>query len=123
MSLWPLVAAYGVGGSISERPPTVVVCREREGSHATSSEVAILQYAFPEHIKDVSLGPWHPVSVEYLRNHAGDDHFDASDHRSRHPDGRIGSDPSLANPGDGQRLLETAAAELLEDYRAFLEEE
>ena len=95
---------------------------EREGSHATPSEVAIVQYAFPEHIKDVSLGPWHPVSVEYLRNHAGDDHFDASDYRSRHPDGRIGSDPSLANPEDGQRLLETAAAELLEDYRAFLEE-
>ena len=96
---------------------------EREGSHATPSEVAIVQYAFPEHIKDVSLGPWHPVSVEYLRNHAGDDHFDAADFRSRHPDGRIGSDPSLANPVDGQRLLETAAAELLQDYRAFLAEE
>jgi len=82
-----------------------------------------VQYAFPEHIKDVSLGSWHPVSVEYMRNHPGDDHFDASDYRSRHPDGRIGSDPSLANPEDGQLLLETAAAELLEDYQAFLEEE
>ena len=81
------------------------------------------QYAFPEQIKDVSLGTWNPVSVEYLRNHGDDDHFDASDHRNRHPDGRIGSDPSLANPEDGQLLLETAAAELLEDYRVFIEED
>ena len=81
------------------------------------------QYAFPEHIKDVSLGTWHPVSLEYLRNHAEDDYFEASDHRRHHPDGRIGSDPSLANPEDGQRLLETAARELLEDYQGFLEDE
>jgi creatinine amidohydrolase len=96
---------------------------EKEGAHATPSEVAMAQYAFPEHIKDVSLGTWHPVSLEYLRNHADDDHYEASDHRRRHPDGRIGSDPSLANPKDGQRLLETAAKELLLDYQAFLEEE
>ena len=81
------------------------------------------QYAFPEHIKDVSMGTWHPVSLKYLSNHAEDDHFEASDHRRRHPDGRIGSDPSLANPEDGQRLLEIAARELLEDYQTFLEEE
>ncbi len=68
----------------------------------------------------MSLSPL--VAVEYLRNNACDDHFDASDYRSRHPDGRIGSDPSLANPEDGKRLLETAATELLEDYRAFPEE-
>ena len=83
----------------------------------------MVQYAFPEHIKDLSLGNWHPVSLEYLCNHAEDDHFEASDHRRRHPDGRIGSDPSLANPEDGKRLLETAARELLEDFQAFLEEE
>ena len=96
---------------------------EKEGAHATPSEVAMVQYAFPEHIKDVSLGTWHPESLEYLLNHAEDDHFEASDHRRRHPDGRIGSDPSLANPEDGKRLLETAARELLEDFQAFLEEE
>ena len=96
---------------------------EKEGAHATPSEVAIAQYAFPEHIKDVSLGTWHPVSQEYLRNHANDDHYEASDHQLRHPDGRIGSEPSLANPEDGKILLETAAKELLEDYKAFLIEE
>ena len=35
----------------------------------------------------------------------------------------VGSDPSLANPEDGQRFLETAAKELPEDYQAFLEGE
>ena len=35
----------------------------------------------------------------------------------------VGSAPSLANPEDGQRLLETTARELLEDYQWFLEEE
>ena len=63
-----------------------------------------------------------PSPWNICANHAGDDHFDASDYHSRHPDGRIGSDPSPANPEDGQRLLETAAAELLEDYQVFLEE-
>ena len=96
---------------------------EKEGEHATLSEVAMAQYAFPKHIKDVSLGTWHHVSLEYLRNHAYDDHYDASDYSRRHPDGRIESDPSLANPEDGQRLLETSAKELLEDYQAFLIEE
>ena len=95
---------------------------EREGAHATPSEVAMAQYAYPEHIKAASLGAWQPVSVDYLRNHAGDDHFDASDHRRRHPDGRVGSDPGLATPEAGQRLLETAAVELLQDYQAFLAE-
>ena len=48
---------------------------EKEGAHATPSEVAMAQYAFPEHIKDVSLGTWHPVSMDYLRNHADDHGF------------------------------------------------
>ena len=96
---------------------------EREGMHATPSEVAMAQYVYPEHIKEVHNIEWKPVPSEYLNSHKEDDHFDAQQHRLSHPDGRIGSDPSLAKPEEGQQLLETAAAEMLEDYKKFLEEE
>ena len=96
---------------------------EKEGMHATPSEVAMAQYVYPEHIKEVRNIEWKPVSSEYLNSHRGDDHFDAEQHRRSHPDGNIGSDPSLAKPEEGQQLLETAAAEMLEDYKKFLDEE
>ena len=96
---------------------------EKEGMHATPSEVAMAQYFYPEHIKEVCNVEWKPVPSEYINSHKGDDHFDAKQHRRSHPDGRIGSDPSLAKPEEGQQLLETAAAEMLEDYKKFLEEE
>ena len=96
---------------------------EKEGMHATPSEVAMAQYVYPEHTKEVSNVEWKPLSSEYLNSHKGDDHFDAEQHRRSYPDGRIGSDPSLAKPEGGQQLLETAAAEMLEDYKKFLEEE
>ena len=96
---------------------------EREGFHATPSEVSMTQYAFPEYIKDKNPREWSPVSQKYIKNHAEDDHFDSSDHIKRYPDGRIGSDPSLANPEDGKSLLEIASAELIKDYRSFLIED
>jgi len=93
-----------------------------EGLHATPSEVAIVQHAYPGAIKRAALAPPVGISPEFVRNHAGDDHLDAADHRRRFPDGRVGSDPSLATPDDGRRLLQTAVAEVSRDYAAFLEE-
>ena len=45
---------------------------------------------------------------------------DADDYRKLYPDGRIGSDPTLARPEHGQRLIEASAGDVIEDYRRFM---
>ncbi len=83
----------------------------KDGAHATPSEIAVTQHAFPKAIKNAELdGPAPPWS----------DFADADDYRRRYPDGRIGSDPSLASPQDGKRLVETAAADLALEYQKFV---
>ncbi len=87
---------------------------EGEGFHATPSEVALTYFGYPEHAERVrqqtlepKLAPVGPI-------------FDAEDYRRRFPDGRIGSDPTLATPDIGNLLLKAAVAELTADYEAFL---
>jgi len=46
---------------------------------------------------------------------------DALDYRRRFPDGRIGSNPSLASPEAGERLVEAAAGDIAEAYTKFIE--
>lgn len=84
-----------------------------EGSHATASEVALTQYAFPGTIKDVPLDP--------PRAPGGRFHGPA-DYRRRFPDGRIGSNPGLATPAKGQRFYDTAVPELVKTYTNFIGE-
>jgi creatinine amidohydrolase len=93
-----------------------------EGMHATPSEVAITQHVLPQAIKPNQMAPPQAVSAAFLREHAGDAHGQADDHRRRFPDGRIGSDPSLATPEAGRQLLAAAAQAAGADYRAFLDE-
>ncbi|MBM3569395.1 MAG: creatininase family protein [Alphaproteobacteria bacterium] len=85
---------------------------DKEGSHATPSEVSVTQFLHPETIKPVG-----PMTVAPK----GGFH-DAADYRRRFPDGRIGSDPSLASPAAGKRVFDRAVAELVEDYRKFIAE-
>ena len=88
---------------------------DKDGSHATISEVSVTQHLFPDHIKSVGeeMGP---PSV-----HRGG-WADAEDYRRRFPDGRIGSHPWLATPAAGKELYELAAEEVAGDFKKFLEE-
>ena len=87
-----------------------------EGSHATASEVALTYHGYPDdgaRVRRDSLEPkLAPVGPIY----------DADDYRRRFPDGRIGSDPTLATPEIGGLLLEAAVADMAAKYRDFLDE-
>jgi creatinine amidohydrolase len=82
-----------------------------EGSHATPSEVALTQFAYPEAIKSALLDP--PVAPR-------GDFADAADYRRKFPDGRIGSNPGLATPEAGRRLYDAAVAAIAKDYRGWV---
>jgi len=84
---------------------------DAEGSHATPSEVAVTQFAYPNAIKSVALDP--PVAPR-------GDFADAADYRSKFPDGRIGSNPALATPEAGRRLVEAAVAATAKDYQNWV---
>jgi creatinine amidohydrolase len=84
---------------------------DKEGSHATPSEVSVTFYAHPEAIKRVGMGPTGPKQRDFC---------DADDYRRLFPDGRIGSDPTLATPDHGKRFVETAVRDISDDYLTFL---
>ena len=82
------------------------------GAHATPSEVAVTYYAYPEAVKDVAMKPEIAPTGAF---------HDAADYRQRFPDGRIGSNPALATPEDGGKIVAAAAKALREEYRRFAE--
>ncbi len=83
---------------------------DADGSHATCGEVSLTQYAYPESRKtaemDPPIAPTGPI-------------YDAADYRRRFPDGRIGSNPSLANPEAGKKLFDLALKGIASDFQAF----
>jgi creatinine amidohydrolase len=96
---------------------------DAEGMHVTPSEIALTQHLYPDCIGPVSSGPAETLSAAERRDRAGDDHYDAADHRRRFPDGLVGSDPSRANADDGRRLFEAAVADAVDDFREFCAED
>lgn len=84
---------------------------DREGSHATPSEISLTWHAYPGCAQPMQLDP-EVAPVGTIR--------DAADYRRQFPDGRIGSAPSLASAEAGRRLYEAAVDDTIEDYQAFL---
>ncbi|MDJ0812773.1 MAG: creatininase family protein [Woeseiaceae bacterium] len=83
---------------------------EADGSHATCGEVSLTQFVYPHSIKSAEMDP--PIAPTGPI-------YDAADYRRRFPDGRIGSNPSLANPEAGEKLFKQALEGLEKDYRKF----
>ncbi|MEM9486826.1 MAG: creatininase family protein [Cyanobacteria bacterium P01_F01_bin.116] len=84
----------------------------QEGSHATPSEVALTQYAYPDQIKYAPLNPQVAPSGHRI--------YGAADFRRFYTDGRMGSNPDLATPDHGKQLYEAAVKEMSNDYLKFL---
>ena len=74
---------------------------DREGGHATPSEISVTMAAYPEEIHVVD-GPF-DVGRRRGMGIPGSKQF-----REIYPDGRMGSDPSLARPEHGHRLIAEA---------------
>ena len=83
------------------------------GMHATPSEIAVTQAAYPDRIKTAEYAPKIAPNGPIR---------DALDYRARFPDGRIGSDPGQASPEKGQRIIDAAVPALLRDVAAFASE-
>jgi creatinine amidohydrolase/Fe(II)-dependent formamide hydrolase-like protein len=83
------------------------------GSHATPSEIAVTQWAYPESIKSADYSP-QIAPTGPIR--------EAKDFRARFPDGHMGSDPALATPEKGGELVALAAKGLVRAVDAFSRE-
>ncbi len=87
---------------------------DKEGQHATPSEIALTLHLHPSLQTKQRKLPQSP-SVGPI--------YDCVDFRKRYPDGRMGSDPFLAKPNHGQKFLEKAAIALSNDLSEFLKEQ
>jgi len=87
---------------------------DKDGDHASASEVSIASAAYPDHLKFADLNPEVPPSAHV---------FGPADFRHRYPEGRMGSHPELASVEAGERIIEAVAADLAEEYRVFLTED
>ncbi len=90
-----------------------------EGFHATPSEIAITQHAYPDAI-GVADVPAPPPLPEDGMEHVGDNYFDAADYRLRFADGRVGSHSALARPEHGGRMVDAAVRDIAVDYGVFV---
>ena len=86
---------------------------DRDGDHATASEVSIAAAAYPDQVKTAELESEVAPSGRL---------FGPADFRMRYPDGRMGSHPELASVEAGNRIIDAVAADLAKQYREFVTE-
>ena len=87
---------------------------DRDGDHATASEVSIASAAWPDHVKHADMDSEVAPTTRL---------FGPADFRERYPDGRIGSHPQLASVEAGRRIIDAVADDLAKEYRSFLTED
>jgi creatinine amidohydrolase len=81
-----------------------------EGSHATPSEVSVTWFGYPQVVNSVAMSPRIAPTGPIL---------DAEDYRRRFPDGRIGSDPSLASVEAGEKIVAASVRGVIGEFRQF----
>lgn len=87
----------------------------REGLHATPGELSLVRKFYPRGVLDLpQLEKFEPVSSP--------PRWSPQDFRARHPDGRIGSDPSLASGASGDRIFVVLVRALIAAHRRLVEE-
>ncbi|MEB3177281.1 MAG: creatininase family protein, partial [Synechococcus sp.] len=84
---------------------------EREGQHATPSEIALTLHLEPS-LQQLQRPLPEPAPAGPIHG--------PEDFRRRHPDGRMGSDPHLAQASHGASFLDLAATALCQDLEDFL---
>lgn len=83
---------------------------DADGDHATASEVSLALSVYPDHRKDEGeLEPAQPTSAI----------FTPQDFRRRYPDGRMGSDPTLASSAHGRAILDGVVTDLTALFEEF----
>jgi len=87
---------------------------DRDGDHASASEVSVAAAAYPDFVKTADLADEPPPTTRL---------FGPADFRRRYPEGRMGSHPELASVEAGERIIEAVAEDLAEEYSRFLTEE
>ncbi len=86
---------------------------DREGCHATPSEIALTLHMQPSLLTKQRQLPESAPSGSI---------YGPKDFRRRYPDGRMGSDPFLAQPDHGKAFLEIASSSLSDELFSFLNE-
>lgn len=87
--------------------------RDRDGHHATPSEISMTMALYPDHVRAVDG----PLDIESCRPRGIPN---SRQFRALYPDGRMGSDPSMACREHGERLLATAVDALTASAREIL---